>query len=55
MYYRDALGAIIVYDITYKESFDKVNFYEFLKGLIVSLLGKIFIENLYNGIIDILN
>jgi len=25
MYYRDALGAIIVYDITFKESFDKVN------------------------------
>ncbi|KRX07160.1 P-loop containing nucleoside triphosphate hydrolase [Pseudocohnilembus persalinus] len=24
MYYRDALGAIIVYDITFKESFDKV-------------------------------
>ena len=25
MYYRDAVGAIIVYDITHKESFDKVN------------------------------
>jgi GTPase SAR1 family protein len=24
MYYRDALGAVIVYDITFKESFDKV-------------------------------
>jgi len=24
MYYRDAVGAIIVYDITYKESFDRV-------------------------------
>ena len=24
MYYRDAVAAIIVYDITYRESFDKV-------------------------------
>jgi GTPase SAR1 family protein len=24
LYYRDALGAIIVYDITFKESFDRV-------------------------------
>lgn len=24
MYYRDALGAVIVYDITFKESFEKV-------------------------------
>ena len=24
MYYRDAVGAIIVYDITFKESFDRV-------------------------------
>lgn len=24
MYYKDAVGAIIVYDITFKESFDKV-------------------------------
>lgn len=25
LYYRDALAAVIVYDITYRESFDKVN------------------------------
>ena len=47
MYYRDALGAIIVYDITYKESFDKVNFDEFLKWVVFlyqeKFLLKIFI------------
>ena len=32
MYYRDAVGAIIVYDITYKESFDRVIIYYRLLG-----------------------
>ncbi len=29
MYYRDAVGAIIVYDITFKESFNRVRINKF--------------------------
>ena len=38
MYYRDALAAIIVYDITYKESFEKVK--KWLHELKESALNK---------------
>jgi GTPase SAR1 family protein len=39
MYYRDAVGAIIVYDITFKESFDRVYMLKYILYKLVLFLS----------------